>query len=109
MNNGTIDEDIIEKIVKSIPYWRGVKEAFLKARENNPKESSLDCMIAGNACIKYITDYNVVNMFQWKLTRAGQMQEQQRMFEKQNQFNHMPQPSSNAKTIHRSSAQTTIT
>jgi hypothetical protein len=48
-------------------------------------------------CIKQITDYNAVNMFQWKLTRAAQMQDQQRMFEKQNQFNHMPQPSSNAK------------
>jgi len=36
-------------------------------------------------CMKQMTDYNAVNMFQWKLTRAGQMQEQERMFE--NQFN----------------------
>src|SRR5215207_8374231 len=51
-------------------------------------------------CMKQITDYNAVNMFQWKLTRGVQMQEQQRLFEKQNQFNHMSQLSSNAKTIH---------
>jgi hypothetical protein len=36
-------------------------------------------------CMKQMTDYNAVNMFQWKLTRAGQMQEQERIFE--NQFN----------------------
>jgi hypothetical protein len=36
-------------------------------------------------CMKQMTDYNAVNMFQWKLTRAGQMQEQERTFE--NQFN----------------------
>jgi hypothetical protein len=47
-------------------------------------------------CMKQTTGYHAVNMFQWKLTRAGPVQEQPRMFEKQNQSNPMPQPSSNA-------------
>lgn len=40
-------------------------------------------------CMKRMTDSNALQMFQWKLTDEVQMQEQQRMFEKQNQLNHM--------------------
>ena len=48
-------------------------------------------------CMKQMTDYNAVNMFQWKLTRAGQMQEQERMFE--NQFNGLQTTSTSSQSI----------
>ena len=43
-------------------------------------------------CMKQMTDPNALQMFQWELTRGAQMQEQQKMFEKQNQFNQLSLP-----------------
>ena len=39
--------------------------------------------------MKQMTDSNLVNMFQWKLARGGQVQERQSMFRIQNQVNHL--------------------
>jgi hypothetical protein len=43
-------------------------------------------------CMKRVTDSNAVKMFNWKLTRAGQMQEQQNTtFGNQQEFNQLQQ------------------